>query len=225
MIGKLRDLVDAGRRSASILLLSVAVSGLVAGFSERRARPGSGSAASWAGCVAARRSCSGFAANTAAVLRALPAAGRPRRPAPVAVVRGAAGCGRLRDAQAAVRASCSRPPRAARPFQAFGIALILLVWINYFSRVVLYAAAWAYTTPQARALRDAEDRQVSPDVLALRARVDASRSMPPGVPVPADGTPPPRPAATGRRLDPRLAFGAGAAFALALVALVRRRED
>jgi membrane protein len=30
-------------------------------------------------------------------------------------------------------------------FQAFGIALILLVWINYFSRLVLYAAAWAYT--------------------------------------------------------------------------------
>lgn len=30
-------------------------------------------------------------------------------------------------------------------FQAFGIALILLVWINYFSRVVMYAAAWART--------------------------------------------------------------------------------
>ena len=29
-------------------------------------------------------------------------------------------------------------------FQVFGISLILLVWINYFSRVTLYAAAWAY---------------------------------------------------------------------------------
>ena len=28
-------------------------------------------------------------------------------------------------------------------FQAFGIALILLVWIYYFSRVIMYAAAWA----------------------------------------------------------------------------------
>jgi membrane protein len=28
-------------------------------------------------------------------------------------------------------------------FQAFGIALILLVWIHYFSRVLLYAASWA----------------------------------------------------------------------------------
>jgi len=110
-------------------------------------------------------------------------------------------------------------------FQAFGIALILLVWINYFSRVVMYAAAWAYTTPQARALRDADERPVSPDVLALRARVTASHSSPPGVRVPADGSPVPTPAASGRRLDPRLAFGAGAAFALGLVALVRRRQE
>ena len=36
-------------------------------------------------------------------------------------------------------------------FQAFGIALILLVWINYFSRVVLYAAAFAHVSPAARA--------------------------------------------------------------------------
>ena len=39
-------------------------------------------------------------------------------------------------------------------FQAFGIALILLVWINYFSRVVLYAAAWAHTSREARATRE-----------------------------------------------------------------------
>ena len=38
-------------------------------------------------------------------------------------------------------------------FQAFGVALILLVWINYFSRLVMYAAAWAYTAPAALAQR------------------------------------------------------------------------
>ena len=38
-------------------------------------------------------------------------------------------------------------------FQAFGIALIILVWINYFSRIVLYAAAFAHTAPAARADR------------------------------------------------------------------------
>ncbi len=40
-------------------------------------------------------------------------------------------------------------------FQAFGIALILVVWINYFSRVVVYAASWAHTSPEARAARAA----------------------------------------------------------------------
>ena len=35
-------------------------------------------------------------------------------------------------------------------FQAFGIALILLIWINYFSRIVMYAAAWAHTSRPAR---------------------------------------------------------------------------
>lgn len=34
-------------------------------------------------------------------------------------------------------------------FQAFGIALILVVWINYFSRVVIMSAAYAYTSPAA----------------------------------------------------------------------------
>ena len=35
--------------------------------------------------------------------------------------------------------------RNAPAFQAFGIALILLVWINYFSKIVVFAAAWAHT--------------------------------------------------------------------------------
>jgi membrane protein len=41
-------------------------------------------------------------------------------------------------------------------FQAFGVALILVVWINYFSRLVMYAAAWSYTAPVAQRLREAE---------------------------------------------------------------------
>jgi membrane protein len=41
-------------------------------------------------------------------------------------------------------------------FQAFGVALILLVWINYFSRLVMYSAAWAYTAPASLAERTAE---------------------------------------------------------------------
>jgi membrane protein len=40
--------------------------------------------------------------------------------------------------------------RGRPAFQVFGIALIVLVWINYFSRVVMFAAAWAHTSPTAR---------------------------------------------------------------------------
>src|SRR3954447_24190465 len=41
-------------------------------------------------------------------------------------------------------------------FQIFGVALILVVWINYFSRLVMYSAAWAYTAPGAVASRTTE---------------------------------------------------------------------
>ena len=41
-------------------------------------------------------------------------------------------------------------------FQAFGVALILLVWINYFSRLVMLSASWAYTAPVAEELRALE---------------------------------------------------------------------
>ncbi len=102
--------------------------------------------------------------------------------------------------------------RGKPAFQALGVALILLIWINYFSRVVMYAAAWAHTSAAAREARDRGSRRISPDTLALRARVGAA---PGGVP----------PAAAGARLDPRLAFGAGAAAALGLVAWLRRRRE
>ena len=41
-------------------------------------------------------------------------------------------------------------------FQAFGVALILLVWINYFSRLVMLSASWAYTSPVADEVRTLE---------------------------------------------------------------------
>lgn len=36
-------------------------------------------------------------------------------------------------------------------FQAFGVALILVLWISYFSRLVMASAAWAYTSRDAGA--------------------------------------------------------------------------
>ena len=97
-------------------------------------------------------------------------------------------------------------------FQAFGIALILLVWINYFSRLVLYAAAWAYTTPEARALRQAEPADpvqgpVTPDLTAVTL---------------TGGKPG---AVASKRPWWFPSFAAGSGATLALVALIRRRKN
>ncbi|MCB0894146.1 MAG: YihY/virulence factor BrkB family protein [Nocardioides sp.] len=83
-------------------------------------------------------------------------------------------------------------------FQAFGIALIILVWINYFSRIVLYAAAFAHTAPAARAARVAEPA--------------APVEGPPSPPVVVD-------AGTPAWVAP---YAAGALSTLGLVALARR---
>jgi membrane protein len=95
-------------------------------------------------------------------------------------------------------------------FQAFGIALILLVWINYFSRVVVLSAAWAHTSPEARALRDAH-------------RV--ADQMPEGPRIDLAAATVVRPTASGATslASPKAAFAAGAATMLGLVALLRRR--
>jgi membrane protein len=97
-------------------------------------------------------------------------------------------------------------------FQAFGIALILLVWMNYFSRVVVLAASWAHTSPEARAAREA--RTVAEQTVeGPRIDLAAAAGVRPSPPTTAS------PAAT-----PKTAFAAGAAAMLGLVAVVRRRH-
>lgn len=93
-------------------------------------------------------------------------------------------------------------------FQAFGIALILMVWINYTSRVVVLSAAWAHTTPEARAIRDAN--RVA-DQMPEGPRIDLAAAAP--------GVRSASPASS-----PKAAFAAGAATMLGLVALLRRRS-
>lgn len=92
-----------------------------------------------------------------------------------------------------------RSTQGSPAFQAFGIALIVLVWINYFSRIVLYSAAFAHTAPAARALRDAEPAEP----------VHGPPSPP--VEVVADATP--------AWVAP---YAAGAVSALGLMAVARR---
>ncbi len=107
-------------------------------------------------------------------------------------------------------ASTKQQPAA----QAFGIALILVVWMNYFSRVVVLSAAWAHTTAAARAQREREAWRVG-DVegpqIDLQQAVEHS---------PALGATDPSPGVT----RPAGAFAAGAATMLALVAVTRRRK-
>ena len=96
--------------------------------------------------------------------------------------------------------------------QAFGIALVLVVWMNYFSRVVVYAAAWAHTTVAAREQREAAAQAATPLVEGPRIDVAAVRAT-------AETRPPtPAPAST------KGAFAAGAGVMLALIAVLRRKK-
>jgi membrane protein len=96
--------------------------------------------------------------------------------------------------------------------QAFGIALILLIWINYSSRVVLYAAAWAHTSRAARAERSTEPAEPiqGPPSPPLAAR-----------PTPAGAHACEIPGARSWMVP----FAAGGGTALGLMALLRRRKD
>jgi membrane protein len=63
-------------------------------------------------------------------------------------------------------------------FQAFGVALILLVWINYFSRLVMYASAWAYTASSALEQRTVEAMRAPGAVVAREEWRPEARSAP-----------------------------------------------
>ena len=218
VIGKLRDLATLLVIGLT-LLLSVAVTAGVVGFSDRILDlVGLGHELTW--LVKVVGVLVGLAANMLlfyALFRLLARPREPRRALGQGALLGALGFEVLKFASSYLLKLTQNQPA----FQAFGIALVLLVWINYFSRIVMYAAAWAHTSRPARRHRDAQAPPVTPDAQALRSRVEASRAGVPVVPVGAAANER-APAQTGP--DPRLAFGAGAATALGLVALVRRRH-
>ncbi|MCD6639081.1 MAG: hypothetical protein LT071_04110, partial [Nocardioides sp.] len=83
--------------------------------------------------------------------------------------------------------------------------------------VVVLAAAWAHTSPEARAIREAR--------LAAESAVEGPRiDLPAAAPavVAAGGSPTAAPGLT--RADPRAAFAAGAAAMLAAVAVLRKKR-
>jgi len=147
LMGKVRDLsglVVLG----SVLLVGVALSGLIAHFS--------GQLLDWVGLshglgwlVALLAVATGLAAGVLMFYLMFVLLARPRLPARVlwqGALLAAIGFEALKQLSAVLLSTTAHQPAA----QAFGIALILLVWINYFSQVTLYAAAWSRTSVPAR---------------------------------------------------------------------------
>jgi membrane protein len=202
-VGKLRDLVTLVLVGV-VLLVAVSVTGLVSGYSQDVLDwLGLGSELAW--LLWLLTLVFGLVANAVlffVLFKLLAEPHTPTRSLWSGALLGAVGFEALKQVSGLLLSSTQGQPA----FQAFGIALILLVWINYFSRVVLYAAAWAHTTPAARALR----------VPAPPARVQG-----PQVPaldvLPGESTSTARPAWVAP-------FAAGGAAALALAAVLRKRE-
>lgn len=147
----------------------------------------------------------GLAANTVlffAFFRLLAAPNAPTKSLWSGALMGAVGFELLKQLSTYLLAGTKDQPAA----QAFGIALILVVWMNYFSRVVVLAASWAHTSAAARAQREREQWQADAVVEGPRIEV-------------ASLVPAPAPAST------RGAFAAGAAVMLALVAVLRRKKN
>ncbi len=156
VFGKLRDLGALGLIGLT-LLLSVLLTGLVTGFSER--------ILGWLGIDPESRLpnaglwliAHGLAVVASMVLllamfRLLAQPHLPHRAMLTGALLGALGFELLKSLASLLIAQTKGQPA----FQAFGVALILLVWINYFSRLVMYAAAFAYTSPDSVTQRAAE---------------------------------------------------------------------
>jgi membrane protein len=207
VVGKLRDLVTLCLIGV-VLLVSVALTGFVSGFAT--------DLLDWAGLgseleplVTVLTVVLGFAANVVLffalfVLLAKPTA--PRRSLLSGALLGALGFEILKRLSFLLLDAT----RESEAFQVFGIALILLVWIYYFSRVVMYAAAWAHTSAAARAERDRAALHADRTEHAMKelTQVELHEASP----------------APTSRVSPKLAFAAGGATMLGLVALARRRK-
>jgi len=200
VIGKLRDLAALATIGV-ILVVSVGVAGVVRGLSETILDwVGLGSDLGWLLTLVAV--VIGLLASTVlfwALFKVLAKPDIPGRSLWAGALLGAAGFEILKQASTYLMAATKEQPA----FQAFGIALILVVWINYFSRVVMYAAAWAHTSYEARALRELEQQEhAARDAASPRAHPERRSA--------AD-----EPAAPA-------AFVAGAAAMLGAVALARK---
>lgn len=204
--GKLRDLLTLGVIGL-ILVVSVAVAGFVSGFSSDilgylELDEGLGWVVQLIALVL------GLGANTLlffSIFRLLADPDVPRPSLWQGALLGAVGFEVLKQISRFLLASTKDQPA----FQAFGIALVLLVWINYFSRLMLYAATWAYTTTAARAEREAHAAVAPPVQGPVTPPITGTRDL----------------AHAGPSRTWVAPFAAGGASALALVAALRKKDS
>jgi membrane protein len=204
VMGKVRDLLTLTVIGV-VLLVAVALTGVVAGFSE--------DLLDWAGLstelgwlVKLLTIALGLPVNTLlflVIFRLLAAPDIPWRALLSGAVLGAVGFELLKQVSTLLFSMTEGQPA----FQAFGLALILVVWINYTSRVTLYAASWAWTHPLA-----VQERVVDP-----AAPVEGP-PLPSIDELPTSGSDEPGPTRKG-------AFAAGAVAGAAATAVVKGRSS
>jgi membrane protein len=203
-VGKLRDLLTLALIGV-VLLVSVALTGLVRGFSgDLLDFFGLGTELEW--LVGLLTILFGLGANMVLFFAMFRLLADPRTPTGSlwsGALLGAVGFELLKQASEYLLGFTEDQPA----FQAFGIALILLVWINYFSRVVLYAASWAHTSRAARA-----------------QRVPDPPAPPQGPPSPSLAQHPLAAGGSNGRSGWLGPFAAGGATALGVTAVLRRRS-
>ena len=211
LVGKARDLVSLVAIGAT-LLISVAIAGLITSFSDYVLDWfGLDSSMTW--LVSLLGVGVGLLANMLlffTIFRLLANPPIPAKPLWKGALLGAVGFEVLKWASQFLIASTKAQPA----FTVFGIALILVVWINYMSRLMVYAASWAHTDPAARAARNdlAPAARLSDDGRALEERVRAAREA--DVPTPVTVVAPARPAPgrpTSSRARDAVVAGLGAA--------------
>lgn len=206
-VGKFRDLVSLVLIGVT-LIVSVAVSSVISGLS-KQILDLVGLGEELSPLLKLLTIVIGMAANMLlfyALFRLLANPHTPKKSLWSGALLGAVGFEVLKRLSGFLIASTKEQPA----FQAFGIALVLVVWMNYFSRVVMYAASWAHMSPEARTQREAEalaDRAVEGPQIDLAAAARTSPVSP----------------ASGPSGKPK-AFAAGAASTLGVLAWLRRRR-
>ncbi|HET8716767.1 MAG TPA: YihY/virulence factor BrkB family protein [Nocardioidaceae bacterium] len=233
VVGKARDLATLATIGIT-LIVSVALSGAVAGASRQ--------ILTWVGLdpdsllpnallwvIAHALAIAATTGLLLAMYRLLADPHLPRRALVEGALLGAVGFEILKSVANFLIALTQQQPA----FQAFGVALILLVWINYFSRLVMYSAAYAHTSPLVGPYHG-RTAGLTP-VTAPPEQRPSGRPGPMAAPaaspfaavspdLPGAGTPLPAEPQTRRRWGRALAAVGAAAGALAAGAAVVRRQ-